>query len=165
MPRGATSQQRDHNCLPPIVPRSLAVPHKPSYSAELMSARSEQPKIIVVDDDPSMLRALRRVLAPLGGRLAEAGSVAAALALLRGEAFDVLLTDVVLPDGDGCALAVEARTRHPGLIVFYLSGYGPEILAKYGLLDAAARFIEKPFDVEDLRGQVAAAFAAREGLT
>lgn len=128
-----------------------------------MPSSSGQPSILLVDDDPSIRRLLRRVLAPLGFRLIEAGSVVEASALLRSEVFDVLLTDVVLPDGNGCALALDARALHPGLVVVYLSGYGRQILAKYGLVDPAARFVEKPFDGQELLDQVAGAVAAREG--
>ena len=125
--------------------------------------RTDQRSLLVVDDDPASRRLLRRVLAPLGFRLSEAGSVAEAEAVLRAERFDVLLTDVVLPDGNGCALALDAHARQAGLVVVFLSGYGRQILAKYGLVDPAARFVEKPFDGQELRDQVTSAVAARDG--
>ena len=73
------------------------------------------PRILVVDDDPIVLRALRRLL--LGARpgweidMAESGE--AALSLLESKTYDVVVTDLHMPGFDGVALLGRLKTEHP----------------------------------------------------
>jgi CheY-like chemotaxis protein len=77
-----------------------------------------RPRILLVDDDPIVLRALRRLL--LGGRpgweidMAESGD--AALSLLESKAYDVVVTDLHMPGFDGVALLGRLKTEHPHIM-------------------------------------------------
>ena len=80
-------------------------------------------RALVVDDVPVMRRFLLDCLANAGWEAAEAGGAEEAMALLAGETFDLLVTDLLMPPGpDGTVLIREARARHPGLSAVLLSG-------------------------------------------
>ena len=79
-------------------------------------------RVLLVDDEPNLLRLLGAVLRSGGFQVTAATSSAAALAL-ADEAWDVLVTDVSLTGMDGPALAERIAQRHPGLLVVLMSGY------------------------------------------
>jgi DNA-binding NtrC family response regulator len=60
-------------------------------------------------------------------------------------AFDLLLTDVVLPDMNGQAVATKVLGLHPLCKVLYMSGYTDEAIVRHGVLDPEAAFLQKPF--------------------
>src|SRR5688572_23404707 len=93
------------------------------------SARTDAPskgRILVVDDDELMLRALRRLLNVDGFAVEVAQSGDAAEVLLSKSAFDLLLTDIHMPGLDGLGLLALSRERHPDLPVVLLTGM-PEV--------------------------------------
>lgn len=120
-----------------------------------------QRTILFVDDDPAMRRVVRRLLAGTAWTMLDAEDATTALAIAAREAprITVLLTDVVLPDLDGCALAARIVALHREIQVLYTSGYGPAILNRHGVIDAADRFLPKPFTTAELADKLA--FAAR----
>ena len=82
--------------------------------------------VLLVDDNAEMRAVARRHLSALGYRVVEAESGPAALAILRGEdaSFDLLFTDIVMPDGmTGYQLAAAARRLRPELRVLFTTGY------------------------------------------
>jgi DNA-binding response OmpR family regulator len=115
--------------------------------------------VLVVDDDPTVLRMVARFLRDPGLEILLAGGSEAALGIAAARPIDLLLTDVVLPGLDGPALAARVRERHAGVRVLFMSGYGAEILAKYGVAEGARRFAPKPFTPELLRECVQRALA------
>jgi len=70
--------------------------------------------VLCVDDEPSILSALRRVLRAEGCRILTASSGAEALALLEAEPVDVVVSDMRMPVMDGARLLAEVRARWPG---------------------------------------------------
>lgn len=109
--------------------------------------------LLVVDDEPLYLRSLLRFLRDPAFEIlsAEGGDEALSLAAAHPGAVDLLLTDVVLPGTDGPALAARLRERHPAMRVLFMSGYGVEILAKYGATAGDDAFLTKPIAPEVLR--------------
>ena len=83
----------------------------------------------------------------LGYTVIAAGSGEEALALVEGPAFDVLLTDLVLPGASGAELARAFDQTWPGLPVILMSGYTEDEAVKRGILEGRLRFLEKPFGV------------------
>ena len=67
---------------------------------------------------------------------------------------DLLLTDVVMPDLNGKALAQKLAERHPGLKVLFMSGYTDNVILRHGVLDQGIHFIQKPFTVHALAVKV-----------
>jgi two-component system, cell cycle sensor histidine kinase and response regulator CckA len=114
-----------------------------------------RPTILLVDDDANMLSLIHRILPSAHFEVVEAQSLAAALALAASATtpFDLLLTDVMMPNGTGTALAQQLRERWPDLRVLYMSGYGVSALTNHAL-GGANDFVQKPFAPKDLRERV-----------
>jgi putative two-component system response regulator len=111
-------------------------------------------RILLVDDEPSILRGLQRVLSddPSGWIVSTAGSVEAALAQLRRDAIDAVVTDVNMPHQDGFALLAEMR-RLPevkGIPVIVVTGLDEEDLKRRALEMGAIDLLNKPVHPQDL---------------
>ena len=118
----------------------------------------EHPRLTVVlveDDD-----AVRVLTGTLLERLGYVAHVAAngvdALAQLDASpgTFDLILTDVVMPDMNGYQLYEEVRARHPDIAIMFMSGYADNVVAMGDLLDRGLQFIEKPFTLDVLERRV-----------
>jgi two-component system cell cycle sensor histidine kinase/response regulator CckA len=111
-------------------------------------------RILLVEDEEPIRNALVRVLSNAGHTVAEAGSTAQALAILEDEDrhFDLLITDVVMPNSSGLDLAEQVTERWPGTRVLLISGFLND--HALGDLDARFAFLAKPFTPKDLQGKV-----------
>jgi len=103
--------------------------------------------VLVVDDDPSVLRVVARVLRGRGCEVLVAGSGSEALQRIADHAGSVnlLLTDVVMPNMGGKALSEALASRFPDLKVVFMSGYTADEALLEGIRRGAAHFIAKPF--------------------
>lgn len=102
--------------------------------------------ILIVEDEPNVGKLTRRIVERAGYRALLAASPSEALAMASAEPqIDMLLTDVVLPEMSGRALAGRLLTTHPELKVLYMSGYSDDALSQHGVLDPGIALIEKPF--------------------
>jgi CheY-like chemotaxis protein len=110
--------------------------------------------VLVVEDEPRLLRVARRVLEGAGLRVLEAVDGPSALEILGGkETVDLLFTDVVLPGGlNGVDLAERARELRPDLRILFTSGYTSHVLADEDLL-------HKPYRPRELVARVLDALA------
>jgi sigma-B regulation protein RsbU (phosphoserine phosphatase) len=108
---------------------------------------SRAQRILVVDDDPGLRRALERILAPAYPVESVPGA-AEALARLRDAEFDLALVDVRLKDGDGYSLCQTIRSRRPQTDVILITGSISEPDEKLfrSLEEGAFYFLFKPFD-------------------
>ena len=110
-------------------------------------------RVLVVDDEAAIRRTVCRMLEASGHVTCEASSGNQALALIAGgEAFDLVLSDVRMPDGDGVTTARELRRRVPGLRVVLMSGFqdASDARAQAG----ADGFLAKPFTRAELLAEV-----------
>ncbi len=80
--------------------------------------------ILIVDDDASTLRVMRQVLEPLGYAVGVASSGKEALRSLRQERVDLVITDLLMPEGDGFELIASLRKDFAGLHILAISGGG-----------------------------------------
>ncbi len=128
-------------------------------AADLPPAAARQ-RVLVVDDQDDTRSALLGQLHRLGvgsfGALAGVADGAAAEMALRaarerGEPFELLLLDWVLPDGDGGQLLPRLRAAQPGLRVVAISAYGADGVREQALRCGAEAFVDKPVLPEDLR--------------
>jgi signal transduction histidine kinase len=112
--------------------------------------------VLVVEDDPLVLRLAVQLLTNLGYQTLEAHDGPEAIAALeRAGRIDLLFTDVVLPKGiNGTALAREARRRKPALKVLYMSGYTANAIVHHGVLDKGVHLLTKPFRKVELARKV-----------
>jgi two-component system, OmpR family, KDP operon response regulator KdpE len=119
-------------------------------------------RVLVVDDEPAILRFLRAGLGSQGYGVVEAKTAAEALAAVQRKAADLVVLDLGLPDRDGLALIPALRAADAGLPIIVLSSRGDE-RAKVAALDGGADdYITKPFGMEELLARVRT--AARHGL-
>ena len=114
--------------------------------------------VLVVEDEPSVLKLADKMLAGLGYTVMTAQGPAAALEQAKRHTggIDLLITDVVMPEMSGRDLAEKLESMHPGLRVLYMSGYTANVIAHRGILDKGVHFIQKPFNKRDLAKKVKA---------
>jgi two-component system, OmpR family, KDP operon response regulator KdpE len=116
-----------------------------------------QGKVLIVDDEPSIRRALRTTFCTLGFDIAEAVTGEQALPLLRAANFDAVLLDVNMPGMGGIEACREIRRRFPRLAVLMLTVRDDED-DKVEALDAGADdYVTKPFPIRELVARVRAA--------
>ncbi|MEN3350331.1 MAG: hypothetical protein V7632_3966 [Bradyrhizobium sp.] len=103
--------------------------------------------ILVVEDDPLVRNYVTAQLASLGYKTVAVPDGRAALALVdKGEQFDLLFTDVIMPGGlNGRQLADEVKKRRPDLKVLYTSGYTENAIVHHGRLDEGVLLLTKPY--------------------
>jgi two-component system OmpR family response regulator len=102
--------------------------------------------VLVADDEPAM-RLLCRVNLPLAGfEVVEAADGEAALALLRGERFDLALLDVMMPGVSGFGVAERLRADGVELPIVFLSARADGEDIRRGLAVGAVDYVTKPFD-------------------
>ncbi len=118
-------------------------------------------RILVVDDDAAIRTVVREALRREGHVVETAGSVAEQRRALDAFAPDVLITDVVLPDGNGLDLVPELLAAYPGLPVIVLSAQNTLATAVRATEQGAFEYLPKPFDLAELARAVAAALAGR----
>ncbi|MDQ6730181.1 MAG: response regulator [Actinomycetota bacterium] len=112
-------------------------------------------RVLVVDDEPQILRGLKIILRAAGYTVDTAETKAAALAALAARPPDALVLDLVLPDGGGVEVCREVR-RFSSLPVLVLSAVGDE-REKVRALDAGADdYITKPFGTDELLARLRA---------
>lgn len=110
-------------------------------------------KILLVDDDENVRYALAKYLRRAGHEVLEAQDGKMAIALLAGESFDAVITDIIMPEADGIEIIMAITDREPGLPVIAISGGGrigqSEYLGMAKKLGATA-VLEKPVDPDTL---------------
>jgi PAS domain S-box-containing protein len=119
-------------------------------------------RILVVDDDPVLAEQLYAILSLDRHRVRICHSGADAISVLRDEAFDVVITDLGMPEVNGWGVASEAKACLPGAIVGLITGWADQVV---DLDDRRKRCIDfviaKPYRVQTIRETLAAAFSPR----
>lgn len=107
-------------------------------------------RILLADDDDAMRDFLARALARAGCGVESVDRGTAALAKIEaGERFDLLLTDIVMPEMDGIELAQKASVVDPNLRVMFITGFSAVTL-RAGQAMPNAKVLSKPFHLKDL---------------
>ncbi len=115
------------------------------------SATAVNPKLLLVDDNPSLLMTLRMVLERNDFVVATAANVNEALKLIGSQEFDVLLSDLHMPDpGDGLTVVSAMRHANPRAVTLIFSGYPAMKEAAAAILGQADGILVKPLGVEQL---------------
>lgn len=105
--------------------------------------------ILLAEDDDSMREYLRRALERVGYMVTAVDRGTAALPLIETQSFDLLLTDIVMPEMDGIELAQRAGAIAPGMRVMFITGFAAVAL-KSGNTPPQAKVLSKPFHLRDL---------------
>ena len=109
-----------------------------------------KPRILVVDDEPPQLEILRLILSSEGYEAVTAGSGRGALAALRHQPFDVVLTDLKMPDLSGIALLEQILREQPAACVVLMTAHGTIDSAVEAMRKGAFDYLTKPVDREVL---------------
>jgi DNA-binding NtrC family response regulator len=107
-------------------------------------------KILVVDDEEYMLKLFRKILAKEGHEVLSADSGVEAVALVKEEAFDLMISDLVMPDFDGMDLLKEIKTRYPDMPFIVITAYGTVESAVEAMKTGAFDYLTKPFRKDDI---------------
>jgi HD-like signal output (HDOD) protein len=113
---------------------------------------SKQPTILFVDDEPSILKALRRLFIDEDWQMFFAAGGEEGLQILKDEAVDLIISDVRMPGMDGVEFLTRAKELYPGIVRIFLSGYAEkESVAKALAQGCAQQILPKPWDETELR--------------
>jgi len=121
-----------------------------------------EPLALVIDDEPDICELLSLTLGRMGIQTETATDVAGAKALLGNKQFDLCLTDMRLPDGDGLELVEWMQTNAKGVPVAVITAHGNVETAVQALKLGAFDFISKPLDLNSLRNIVRTALKVEE---
>src|ERR1700733_1215304 len=116
-----------------------------------------KPAVLVVDDEPDLCELLSITLQRMDLRPRTANDIATAQRLLKTEHFDLCLTDMQLPDGDGLELVKWIQMYSPSVPVAVITAHGNMETAVRALKLGAFDFVSKPLDLSGLRKLVASA--------
>ncbi len=106
--------------------------------------------ILVAEDNPAVREFIVRSLTSVGYKVTAAIDGQQALDLLTLEKFNVLVTDIVMPNVDGIALAMKATRLFPDLKIVMISGYAQERMRAHNLDALVHHIIAKPFSLEEI---------------
>jgi two-component system nitrogen regulation response regulator GlnG len=118
-------------------------------------------RILVVDDDAAIRTVVREALRREGHVVETASSIAGMRSAIGPFAPDVLVTDVLLPDGDSLDIVPELIAAHPGLPIIIFSARNTLATAVRATEQGAFDYLPKPFDLEELGRAVTGALAGR----
>jgi len=132
----------------------------PQWQPEQPPTTGNKETIMLVEDEPALMKMIKMMLERLGYKVIAAGSPCKALEIAgqQGQELKLLITDVVMPEMNGHELADKIRARLPELPVLYISGYTTSLVISQNLLENGARFLQKPFSIEDLSQTVNSIF-------
>ena len=121
-----------------------------------------QPKVLVIDDEPDLLELLELTLSRMGLDTTRAQSVAEAVRLLDAQAFDLCLTDMRLPDGEGLRVVEHITDKGLDVPVAVITAFGSAENAVAALKAGAFDYLAKPVALEQLRALVKQALKVPE---
>src|SRR3989338_1626604 len=117
----------------------------------------EAAKILVVDDEPSILRLLREALTQWGYQVTTASNAKEGLEALRTELYDAAITDIRMPDMGGLELLKELKKHDDSIEVIVMTGYPTIASAVQALKEGAYDYLSKPLILDELRHLMARA--------
>jgi two-component system, cell cycle response regulator CpdR len=117
-------------------------------------------KILLAEDDNDMRRFLVKALQNAGYSVASFDNGLSAYNRLREEPFELLLTDIVMPEMDGIELARRATELDPEIKVMFITGFAAVALNPDNSAPKDARILSKPFHLKDLVNEVERLLAA-----
>jgi PAS domain S-box-containing protein len=138
------------------LPRHMAEKEGDMAVPEKKSAAGGTETILLVEDEPTILRMTRMMLERKGYTVISAATPAQALEKAQNHAgaIDLLMTDVVMPEMNGRDLATKITALYPEIRLLFMSGYTANVIAHQGILDKGVAFIQKPFSMAELAEKI-----------
>ena len=112
---------------------------------------SVQPRVLVVDDERSMQEFLEILLRKEGYDVATAGDVPSALIALDSDDFDLVISDIQMPDRSGLDLLRALRQAQPEIVVIMITAFATTETALAAMKEGAYDYITKPFKVDEIK--------------
>jgi CheY-like chemotaxis protein len=116
--------------------------------------------ILLAEDEDSVGAFVTRALTQQGHQVTRVADGLAALSALAASSFDLLLTDIVMPELDGIALALKASKDYPAMKILLVTGYAAERQRAHNLEALVHRVVMKPFTLEDIQTAVSELLAS-----
>src|SRR4026209_645839 len=120
-------------------------------TSALLAEPVTKPRILVVDDEPSMRDMLRIVLRRDGYEVVLAENGKAAIDRLQAEPFDLILSDIRMPDLSGVEVLRAAKAGNRGLVAFMMTAFASTDTAVEAMRLGALDYFTKPFSMDELR--------------
>ena len=117
-------------------------------------------KILLAEDDEDMRKFLERALQKAGHDVTAFGEGMSAFECVKEDAFDLLLTDIVMPEMDGIELARRAADLDPELKIMFITGFAAVALNPDNEAPKDAKILSKPFHLRELVQEVDRMMAA-----
>ncbi|MCG8548765.1 MAG: sigma-54 dependent transcriptional regulator [Desulfobacterales bacterium] len=128
-----------------------------------MTRSEDQINVLVVDDEKHIRRLLEKELSTPRRRITTAGGAQAALSAVRKTRFDVIILDIMLPDGNGIELMARFQEEILAVQIILITGYADVDDAVLSMKAGACDYITKPFDLDRLEQVVETAFQRGRG--
>uniref|UniRef100_UPI0040575D1A ATP-binding protein n=1 Tax=Candidatus Electrothrix sp. TaxID=2170559 RepID=UPI0040575D1A len=138
------------------LPRLVADEDTDKVVPEKKAAAGGSETILLVEDEPTILRMTRIMLERKGYSVLPAATPGEAIDLAKTHAdkIHLLMTDVVMPEMNGRDLAGQIVHLYPDIRLLFMSGYTADVIAHQGVLDDGVAFIQKPFSMADMTEKV-----------
>lgn len=138
------------------LPRHHGEASSVAFTPAVTGTRAAGETILLVEDEPGILRVTARVLKSAGYTVLQAGDGMEALRVAREHSGEIhlLLTDVVMPTLSGRDLANAMIAARPRLRCLFMSGHTADVIAHRGMLDPGVFFLEKPYAIAALVAKV-----------
>src|SRR5678816_1137308 len=120
-------------------------------SPALVTAPPETLRVLVVDDNASLLRFLVSAFSANGCIVSQAAAAEQALSVIAAEAFDLVVSDIKMPGLSGLDLLRAVKARQPGTPVVLITGVPSVNSAVFGLRHGAYDYLPKPFSVTEVK--------------
>ena len=115
-------------------------------------AKGSNELILLVEDEPTLMKMTKMLLERLGYQVLAAGSPSKAIEIARDHKAEIklLITDVIMPDMNGHDLSLQVKDIHPETLTLFMSGYTTNMIASQNIIEAGCNFIQKPFSIEEM---------------
>ena len=111
---------------------------------------SDPSQVLVVDDNPRMVALIKRWLVRAGYQVIGVTTVQEALEALTANTIAWVITDLMMPTGDGMDILSHARTHHPQAKIIIMTAFGSDTMRQRAFASGAYAFLSKPFSGEAL---------------
>jgi two-component system, cell cycle response regulator CpdR len=125
-----------------------------------MAGGVKMAKILLAEDDDGMRQFLARALERAGHTVVSFAEGASAFEEIKQNTFDLLLTDIVMPEMDGIELARRAAELDPALKIMFITGFAAVALHPDSKAPKEAKVLSKPFHLKDLVAEIDRMIAA-----
>lgn len=111
-------------------------------------------KILIIDDDPEQAEILKSILKAEGREVQTSTNPKEALHLIHEHSFDIVFTDVSMPEVDGIQVLKYAQKHSPNARIILITAFGDWGIYAEAIKGGAAEFINKPFNIPEIQNAV-----------